>query len=113
MRRALSSLALLLAIASACGSSSSKVGSPCASEAECGSGNVCVYKIEEGCAARATCQPLPTGSQCGGAILYCACSGVKIGVGCGGPDGYAGLRVTGLKQGPHGGATDAGTDSSG
>jgi len=112
MRRALSNLALFLAVASACGSST-KAGSPCASDAECGSGNVCAYKIEDGCAARATCQALPTGAQCGAAILYCACSGVEVGVGCGGPVGYAGLPVTGPKQGPTCGAADAGADSSG
>lgn len=112
MRRALSIPTLSFAVTSACGSSA-KVGLPCANDAECGSGNVCVYKIEEGCAAMPTCQALPTGTQCGGAILYCACSGVEIGVGCGSPDGYAGLPVTGPKQHPTCRASDAGADSSG
>jgi hypothetical protein len=97
-------LALAFAIDS-CGGD--KTGAACSTDTDCGGGFACVYSIADACAAKPSCQPLPTGAQCGGGILYCACSGDSIGVGCGDPSGYAPAPVTGPKQGLTCGPPDA------
>jgi hypothetical protein len=89
-------LALLVGALSgfgACASDGGGVGAACTVNADCASGNACVYRISDGCAATPSCQPKPTGPLCRSVSSYCACSGGTIGVSCGNPDGYAPLPV--------------------
>src|SRR5512140_1023103 len=71
------------------GANSSATGRPCKSYTDCPSDHACVYEIAKGCAATATCQPTPGGTQCGALEEFCGCSGEIVVTGCGYPSGFA------------------------
>jgi hypothetical protein len=87
-----------------------RIGSACATDRDCGSDAVCVFKIADGCGAKATCQAKPTGPMCNIVIGYCGCEGQEVGVGCDKPGGYLSMPVVGLMGGAvcPGGALDGG-----
>jgi hypothetical protein len=85
-------------------------GTPCASAADCGLLQVCVYAVSEGCSATPTCQD----EYCGDCPVfvdpYCNCQGTTIYESCGKiPDGF--LDVPVASQGAcDAGALDASTE---
>ena len=77
-----SALALVALLAGAsCG------GGACATRAECGSGEACLFKVGK-CNARGECVSLPN-FGCDSFITYCGCHGDIVKSTCGYPDGYA------------------------
>lgn len=85
-------------------------GAACSTNGDCSSGDACVYRIADGCSAKATCQPKPTGLSCLLIISYCGCTGDGVGVRCSDPEGYATAPVSGLMTGATCQPADGGAD---
>jgi hypothetical protein len=89
-------------------------GATCSTDADCGSGMMCAFKIADKCAAVGTCLTRPPpGPTCNAISLACTCSNKEINVACTiYPSGYASQPVArlGACQGPDAGAAppDAG-----
>ncbi len=100
--------ATLVVIGVGCsGTKGAATGESCSTSADCVAGDLCVYKIADHCAAKAVCEPKPTGILCNGIESVCGCSGNVIGVGCGDPNGYAGAPVSTLSPDNGCGVADA------
>jgi len=99
---ALIASSIFVAQVSACGLANSE----CRTDAECGSGQRCVYPIKDGCSAKGQCEDLST-PRCNLITTYCGCDGSTVSVSCGYSGGSA--PVAGPDNGscPHG-TKDAG-----
>ena len=64
-------------------------GGACTTDADCGAGFNCLYKIADGCTAKGGCFKEPGGVLCMSVSPYCGCSGEVVGVPCYEPAGYA------------------------
>lgn len=95
-----SSLGLVFAIACS-------TGGPCATNADCGSGQMCVFEIGS-CSAKGQCVGRPSGPQCNAIEELCGCNGQNVITGCGFPSGFASGATTGASFC----AADAGSDAS-
>lgn len=86
-------------------------GATCSTDADCGSGMMCAFKIADKCAAVGTCLPRPSpGPTCNAISLACTCSNQEINVACTiYPSGYASQPVAYLSacEGPDAGAAAA------
>lgn len=84
-------------------------GDSCATDTDCGTGEMCGFKIADACSATGTClvRP-PSGPECQAFSPACTCSNQVINVVCTPyPDGYASQPVA------YRGACEASTDSGG
>jgi hypothetical protein len=72
-------------------------GLPCAKESDCGTGLVCGYKVEDGCAAQGVCVPrwpLIGQAACAALVQSCGCDGTVVTTGCNYYAGYAPAPVS-------------------
>ena len=82
-------------------------GGPCSTDADCSSGQMCVFKVGD-CSARGQCVGRPGGPQCNAIEELCGCNGQTVITGCGFPSGFASGATTGASFC----AADAGNDAS-
>src|ERR1017187_7283325 len=74
----------------------------CTTNADCGSNEVCEYKIGS-CTAHGQCSAMPTGTVCSFIETeYCGCDGSIVHNGCGYQNGYASGPTTGNSSLPCG-----------
>jgi len=73
-------------------------GGTCVKDADCGTGNECLYKMADGCTAKGSCHKGPTGAVCASLTEYCGCLGQTVGVPCYEPTGYSPAPVTSPKS---------------
>ena len=89
----------LVALGGTLVASCDNAGSACSTSGDCSSNNACVYRISDGCLAKATCEPKPTGPICTFLEQYCGCQGEIVEVRCSDPYGYAPAPVSGQMSG--------------
>jgi hypothetical protein len=97
-----------LSYTGACTTAVDAGGATCSTDADCGSGMMCAFKIADGCAAVGSCLTRPSpGPTCNATSLACTCSNQEINVACTiYPSGYASQPVAQLAacEGPDAGA---------
>jgi len=81
--------------------------SECQTDGDCGSAQLCVYPITDGCSAKGICQDQPSGSHCNVFVQYCGCDGRAVLVAC----GFTGGSVP--VEGPYTGSCGHGTKDAG
>lgn len=75
----------------------------CKTDADCGSDQLCVYPVKEGCAAKGVCEDTPN-IRCASLVLYCGCDGSAVSVPCGFSGGSAPVSGRYASSCLHGGA---------